>query len=148
VAPDGKLARRHVWPRGGRVTAGPFLRITADGDVRIGCVLDHRRLAWIDPERDGVLWVYPDKADTEIVGRPEIVGDLVVVADQAGRIVGLDPETGKPVGTGYQLQGSVTAAASPVAYGPDRLFVPLTDGAVLLPEVSRLRRGEDKAPAQ
>jgi outer membrane protein assembly factor BamB len=149
VAEGGKLTPRHKpWRPGGRVTAGPFLRGAADGDVRIGCVLDRRRLAWIDPELDQVLWVYPDKADTEIVGRPEVVGDLVVVADQAGRIVGLDPETGKPVGTGYQLQGSVTAAASPVAYGPDRLFVPLTDGAVLLPEVSRLRRGEDKAPAQ
>jgi outer membrane protein assembly factor BamB len=140
VAAGGKLEPVGNWLLNGRVTAGPFLRFTADGAERIGCVIDHKQLVWIDPKvTEKVLWRSPENPDAEIIGRPEVVGDLLVVADQSGKVVGLDETTGKPVGPGYTLRGSVAAAASPVAFGPYRLFVPLTDGAVLLPEVSRLR---------
>jgi hypothetical protein len=68
----------------------------------------------------------------EIVGQPQLVGDRVLVADESGRFVGLDPATGKPQGRSYTLRASVAPAVAPVAFGPDRAFAPLTDGTVLL----------------
>ena len=85
------------------------------------------------------MWKHPAKAAAHLVGRPRLVGGGLVVADESGRIVGLDPKTGEPAGKDYQLQGSAAPAASPVGFGADRLFVPLTDGTVLLPKVERIR---------
>ena len=77
-------------------------------------------------------------ADAALVGRPRLVDGLVVVADESGLIVGLDPATGK-AGPEYRLHGSTAPAASPVGFGADRLFVPLSDGTILLPPVGRIR---------
>ncbi len=38
-----------------------------------------------------------------------------------------------------RLPGSTLPAASPVGFGADRLFTPLSDGTVLLPLLSRMR---------
>jgi hypothetical protein len=73
------------------------------------------------------------------VGRPRLVGGMVVVADDSGLVVGLDPEKGTVVGKPLQLPGSTAPAASPVGFGDDRLFTPLSDGTVLLPPLKRLR---------
>ena len=73
------------------------------------------------------------------MGRPRLVGNLVVVGDESGRIVGLDPKTGEP-GPAFQLPGGAAPAASPVGYDAARLFVPLSDGTVLLPLVNNLRK--------
>ncbi len=133
VGPDGSLRPGRRWNVGGRVTAGPYLQ-TVDGATRIGCVVDGKRLAWIDPEKDGLLWTYPEKVGADLVGRPRLVGGLVVVADQAGRIVALNPETGRPAGGEVQLGGSAAPTGAPADFGGGRLFVPLTDGTVLLPK--------------
>ena len=59
-----------------------------------------------------------------------------------------DPATLLPVGLRYTLQAAVAPAATPLPYGADRLFVPLSDGTVLLPSrawfrpTSRARRIE------
>jgi hypothetical protein len=121
-----------TWRPAGRITAGPFVR---GGGV--GCVLDGRKLVWFDPGRDGQLWEADFRAD--IVGEPALIGCLLVVADQRGRVVGLEPRTGKEVGPGYQIQSHAAPVAAPIPYGADRLFVPLTDGTVLLVGQSRLR---------
>jgi hypothetical protein len=118
---------------GGHVTQGPFVR----GD-RVGCVVDRRRLAWIDPDKDEVLWTYTSGGE-EIVGSPHEVDHMLVVADRAGSYVGLDPATGRPLGPGYQLRANVAPGTSPVAFGPRRLFAPLSDGTVLLIALGRLR---------
>jgi outer membrane protein assembly factor BamB len=122
---------RH-WQVGGQVTAGPY---TADG--HIGCVVDQRRLVWIDPDKEE-FWHY-DSPGEGIVGRPQIVGGTIVVADLSGKIVGLDPADGKQRGEGYTLQASVSPAAAPVAFGPDEAFVHLTDGTVLLLPLDHFR---------
>jgi hypothetical protein len=145
AARAGQMTLQRKWSLGGAVTAGPYLQHQADGTVRIGCVVERRQLVWLDPERDKPLWTYPPQPGASLVGRPQLVGDLVVVADQRGRIVGLNPETGVPAGPGYTLQGSMTAAASPVAFG-DRLFTPLSDGTILLPPLRRLRHPLDGFP--
>jgi hypothetical protein len=74
-----------------------------------------------------------------IVGQPQLVGDCVLVADESGGFVGLDPATGEPRGKGYTLRASVAAAVAPVAFGPDRAFAPLTDGTVLLLSLRHFR---------
>jgi hypothetical protein len=158
------LVRIRSWSlegKGGKITAGPFVR-----DRWIGCVVDHRLLVWLDPARAEPVWEYhgqepPQVLGTStwallaatqgfgplaaaaalspermgrgaIVGQPQLVDDRVLVADESGRFVGLDPATGKPQGTGYTLRAAVAPAVAPVAFGPDRAFAPLTDGTVLL----------------
>ncbi len=118
-----RAARR--WTMSGRITAGPFAR-----GAGVGCVLEHRRLVWLDPEQIKPLWGVDFRGD--VVGQPELVGGVLVVADQRGQIQGLDPATGQPRGTGYTLKANVAPTAAPVAFGADRLFAPLTDGTVLL----------------
>ena len=74
-----------------------------------------------------------------IVGQPQLVEGLLIVADLSGRFLALDPVTGRPCGPGRVLQGSVAPAASPVAFGPGQVFAPLTDGTVLLLSLDELR---------
>jgi outer membrane protein assembly factor BamB len=125
------LSLAHTWELGGSVTAGPFLR-----GRYIGCVLDHNRLVWIDPEKKELQWEY--RASGDIVGRPALVEDLVVVCDEAGHFIGLDPLTGLRQGPGYTLKGAIAPAATPVAFGPGRAFAPLTDGTIMMLSLNHL----------
>jgi hypothetical protein len=126
------LTSMRRWELGGKITAGPFV----EGN-RVGCIVD-RSLVWIDPMKDGPpLWKYT--AQEEIVGRPQLIGGLLVVADRAGRFVGLDPATGQPAGKGYTLKASAAPAAGLVPFGKDRAFAALTDGTVLLLSLQHLR---------
>ncbi len=122
-----------TWPAGGKVTAGPFVR-----DGKVGCVVDRTKLVWIDPEKDQVLWQYRT-AGSGIVGRPQVAGGLVVVAELSGRIVGLNRASGKPAGPGYTLASSAAPAATPVAAGDREALVPLTDGTVFVLALDRLK---------
>jgi hypothetical protein len=138
VLPNGALVVRRTWPLGGLVTAGPFLRQT--GKVwRIGCIVERSRLVWIDPDIAGPAWSYATPGEDAIVGEPAVAGNLVVVADQSGLYVGVDVKTGKRIGPGYQLRGSIAPAASPMPFQKDRLLAPLSDGTLLLVTTERLR---------
>jgi outer membrane protein assembly factor BamB len=122
-----QLQNRSLWNVGGQISTGPFVR-----GQRIGCVVDRQRLVWIDPAQPKkVLWEYPFKGQ-QIVGQPQVVGGMVIVASEAGRFVGLDPDSGKPLGNGYTLKARAAPVATPVAYNADEAFVPLTDGSVFL----------------
>jgi hypothetical protein len=129
---QGLEEARH-WELGGKITTAPFVR-----GSRVGCVVDRRRLVWIDPEKKDPVWEYKSPGE-EIVGQPQLIENILVVADEAGRFVGLDPATGRPRAPGYTLKASVAPAASPVAFGPGRAFAPLTDGTVLLLSLHHLR---------
>jgi outer membrane protein assembly factor BamB len=122
------------WNLGGRLTAGPFLRTTPGALSRVGCVVEGTRLVWIDPRKGREVLEYRT-AGAAIVGEPQLVGGKLIVADQEGHIVALDPATLKPVGKGYVLPGSVAPAAAPVLFDDKTLFTPLTDGTVLLLEM-------------
>src|SRR5207253_7862957 len=108
-----------TWSLGGKITAGPLVR-----GKHLACVVDHRRLVWIDPGRADSAWEYTGVAD--IVGAPQVVGELVVLANAAGQFIGVEVATGRPRGS-YTLRTSAAAAVAPVAFGPDRLFAPLPD---------------------
>jgi PQQ-like domain len=161
VDANGSLIRRREWKLGGRITAGPFVRrqddtpriggvvgsvlpavqefLQAQGEgLRIGCIVDRRRLVWIDPQQDAVCWEH--SAAGAIVGQPEVADRLLVIADQSGRFTALDPRTGEKEGPGHALRGSIAPAAAPVSFGPNRLFAPLSDGTVLLLSLDQLRQ--------
>jgi hypothetical protein len=129
-----RLEEVQRWDLGGRITAGPFVR-----GNRVGCVVDGSRLAWIDPGRKEPLWEYKSRTAGPIVGEPQLVEDMLVVAHQSGRFVGLDPGTGKAHGPGFALQASAAPATSPAPFGAGRAFAPLTDGTVLLLDLRHLR---------
>jgi hypothetical protein len=133
VRPEGDLIPNGTWELRGRVTSAPFLRAAADGTPRIGCVVDGHRLAWLDPAKDGEpAWKY--EAAGEVVGQPQLVEGVLVVALRTGVFVGLDPANGQAKAEPVASPGGVAPAISPVAFGPGRVFAPLADGTILLPE--------------
>jgi hypothetical protein len=138
VRGGGALESKQTWDLRGQVTAGPFVRSAADGEPRIGCVVDGRRLVWLDPRKPEPEPVWEYQAKNTVIGQPQVVEGVLVVADQSGHIAGLDLATGRPVGPGHALRGSVVPAASPAAFGPQRLFVPLSDGTAVLLTMDRL----------
>jgi outer membrane protein assembly factor BamB len=128
-----KLKPLRRWKLPGKCTAGPFVR-----GGRLGCVVQGDTLVWLNPDNAEPEWTHRVEG-AAIVGQPQLVGDAVIVADQAGRIVALDPATGKPLGEGYTLQAIAVPAAAPLAYGKDRLFAPLSDGTVLVLPLDKLK---------
>jgi outer membrane protein assembly factor BamB len=122
------------WRPGGAVTAGPW----AVGD-RIAVVLDRHRLAWLDPDQDAPAWVTPIDGDG-VEAPPRLADGKLVVADLAGQFVALDPATGRALGAGYRHPAEVAPASAVAAFGPGRLFAPLTDGTVLLLPLADLER--------
>jgi outer membrane protein assembly factor BamB len=139
VTPEGALQPGLPWELKGNLTAGPFVQETPDGGWRIGCVLDRNRLLWIDPEKDQPLWTY-STGGPAIVGQPQQVEGMLVIALQSGRYVGIDPATGKAKGSGYLLRTSAAPAAVPMPFGPGRMFAPLSDGTALLLSVDLLKK--------
>ncbi len=130
---DG-LTTEHTWECGGRITAGPFLR-----GGHVGCVVDKNRLVWIDPTKDEKpVWQHKTAGEA-IVGEPQLIDDLLVVCDEGGRYVGLNPATGVAAGEGYRLKAVVAPAAAAVPFGKGRAFAPLTDGTRILLSQDRLR---------
>jgi outer membrane protein assembly factor BamB len=113
-----------TWQLPGKITAGPFAR----GRL-VYVIADRKKLFCIDPAKDNVLWNYEIPND-EIVGQPCLVGDMIVVASQNGKFVGLDPRNGQQRGPGYVLNASAAPTGTPVAAGPETALVPLTDGTV------------------
>jgi outer membrane protein assembly factor BamB len=129
---EGLTAPRRPWHLGGKITAGPFAR--GGGIV---CVVEGRKLVWLDPAKDEPLWWADFRGD--VVGAPQLIDGVLVVADQRGQIHALNPATGKAAGPGYSVLASAAPTAAPLPFGADRLLVPLTDGTVLLPSRHCLR---------
>ena len=118
----------------GKLTGGPF----QFGD-NILVIVDQNRLICLKPGDGEPLWEYQSEGDA-IVGQPRLIEDMVLVSNQSGQFVGLDPKTGKPLGKGYTLKANVSPACSPVAFGKNQAFAPLTDGTVLLLDLNQLRK--------
>lgn len=139
---DGGLEVKRTWDMGKPMTTGPFLCKLAGGGVRVGCLAgkDNSQLAWLDPDHAGVRWAYATPRGEAIVGTPRLADNVLLVADGAGRFVGLDVETGQAEGPGYALRGSVAPAAGPVPFGPGRLYASLSDGTALLLPLKYFRR--------
>jgi hypothetical protein len=122
-----------TW-RVGSVTAGPW-----EIGGRVVVVVERTKLVCLDPDRDEPAWTAAAPGDG-VEARPQLVDGRLVVADVAGVFVALDPATGKTQGTAYRHPAVVAPAAAAVAFGPGRLFAPLTDGSALLLPVADLTR--------
>jgi hypothetical protein len=133
IGGDVPMARR-TWQLSGAVTAGPW----AVGD-RLAMVVGRHTLALLDPNQDKPAWTAKVDGDG-IESPPRVVGERLVVADLSGRYMALDGATGRPIGAGYRHPAEVAPAASPVPFGPGRLFAPVTDGTVLLLPLADLDR--------
>jgi hypothetical protein len=48
---------------------------------------------------------------------------------------------------GYSLQGSVAPVATPVGFGTDQIFVPLSDGTITLLPITYFRKPKAAPPA-
>jgi hypothetical protein len=130
---DSNLRELQHWDLPGKVTSGPFAR-----GRHIGCIVEQRLLVWLEPGKQKPLWVF-EWQGAHIVGQPAEAGGMLVVALESGLFLGIDPATGKHLGDGYTLRASVAPSATPVPFGPDRVFAPLTDGTVLLLSLKRLK---------
>lgn len=136
VTGKGELAVKKTWAVGGVVTTGPFVGQTGNV-LRIGAVVERSRLVWIDPSGE-VLWNCRTADDDPIVGQPREADGMIVIADQSGLYIALDPKDGSKLGPGYRLRGSIAPVASPVAFGKDRFLAPLSDGTVMLLSAKKL----------
>ena len=143
VADDGALQQGLTWELKGNLTAGPFVRAAPGGGWRIGCVLDRRHLLWIDPAKSDPLWTFSTDGPA-IIGQPQWIEDMLVVALQSGRYIGIDPNSGQPKGPGYTLRTSAAPAATPMAFGAGRMFTPLSDGTALLLSVDLLKKANHR----
>jgi outer membrane protein assembly factor BamB len=118
------LTTEKSWKMQGKSISGFFV---CKGAICV--IVDRKKLICIDPAKDAILWQY-ETPDSEIVGQPSRIGDMVVVASSRGRFVGLDSSSGLPRGLGYVLNASAAPTGTPVAAGLETALVPLTDGTV------------------
>lgn len=129
-----RVVKERKWSMPGEITAGPFFV-----GQNVYVIVERNRLFRIDLNAPALGPEYKCEGEA-IIGQPQLIEGMLVVADQSGRFVGLDPLTLKPHGQGYKMHASVGPAASPVAFGPDLAFAPLTDGTVLLLSLAQLRQ--------
>lgn len=112
---------------GSPITAGPFARPDAAGNMWFGCVIGHNRLAWFNPSQPGPAWTFAVPDGAGLVGLPQRIGDQLLLATQTGRILQVDAKTGQPIGTPTLLPDTMTPSATPIPLNSQRLLVPLTD---------------------
>jgi hypothetical protein len=120
------------WRMAGKITAGPFFL-----GPGLAVVVEGKRLIWLDQNLDRPVWEYGFVAP--VVGAPVWGDKVVIVGDQAGTFVALDPASGRPAGKGYTLRANVAPATTPIALDDGRLLVPLCDGTAILLPLERLR---------
>lgn len=120
----------------GRQRVAYAVGVRAEGADRA----ETRAVVGLDPDRDAVLWVArsSDDAGGVLVGSPQPAGDgRWLVTDLAGRVLVLDPATGKPAVTiDVGLPGAVPGSAA-VTAAPGRVLCPLSDGSaavIVLPQ--------------
>ena len=107
--------------------------------TRILVVVDQTLLLCLDPDSPRTpKWRFKSKGDG-IASAPRRRGDVLILADLAGRFEAINATTGASAGPSYPA-GSLpaAAAAAPAEFGPDRLFAPLSDGTVLLIPLDKL----------
>jgi hypothetical protein len=129
------LARRDL---GGRVTSGPFL-LPGEG-ARAAFLVERRHLVVWDALAETRHWRHPTlhhfSAYADLIGLPQLSGSVLLVADESGRITALKPANLEPLDDVRTPPGTAPLTA-PLTVGANRLFVPLSDGTVWLPERPR-----------
>ncbi|MFO0864269.1 MAG: PQQ-binding-like beta-propeller repeat protein [Gemmataceae bacterium] len=118
-----RIIPKRTWRTEGLPTAGPYVV-----GNEFAVVADRKRLIWLDAEQDAPRW--QREFDAEIAGSPLRIGNDVIVADLAGRVWQLDPQTGdarndRPA---FVLRGAAAPAVGPIALDNQRVLLILDDG--------------------
>lgn len=124
-----RLEVERTWRLGGSgkaITAGPELL----GDLLL-IEVDGKSLIALHPDREAPAWQF-DLPDGKWIGLPCEFASQLAAADTLGRIWNLSAQTGRPAAAvGCLLPAGMVAAAGPVAWSANRLFVPLADGTAI-----------------
>ena len=102
-----------------------------------GVIVGKKRLVWLEPDKEQPAWEYGFVAP--VVGQPECIDNMLVVADLQGNILGLDPRSGDPLGPGYRLKANEAPTATPLGFGTGQVFIPLMDGTAMVLPLAKLR---------
>jgi outer membrane protein assembly factor BamB len=116
------------------ITAGPWVI----GD-RAFVVVEGKKLIAIDQSAEKPGWNFSTPGDG-ISFAPTLIDGKLVIADQSGSFLALDPTSGHVVGRGFRHPAAVAPTASPVDFGSGRFLVTLTDGSALVMPVADLTK--------
>src|SRR5262249_31663971 len=95
----------------------------------VGCVVDRRRLVWINPASAIPAWQFPNPAEGAqfqepgegILGQPQLISEALILADLSGQFIALNPTTGRRLGKGYVLQARPRRQQPQFRLAPDEL---------------------------
>ncbi|MBX9680776.1 MAG: PQQ-binding-like beta-propeller repeat protein [Gemmataceae bacterium] len=118
-----RILPKRTWKIDGLPTAGPY---AAGSDFAL--IVDRKRLVWMDAERDPARW--QRDFDAELAGGPLRMGADIIVADLAGRVWRLDPQTGDPRDDrpAFVSRSAAAPAVGPIPLDGQRILLILDDG--------------------
>ena len=127
------LGTSKQWSVKGHITKGPF-RVCAEG---IGCIVDGKRLWWINSVDDEEGKVYGGNDVAAIIGEATTIGDDLLIAvlkrdSGLGMLANyswIDLTNGKLLHA-ERLPEGLAPSTSAIAFGKNRAFAPLSDGTV------------------
>lgn len=127
------LGTSKQWNLKGTITKGPF-RLGADG---VGCIVDGKKLWWVNSVEDDEGRFYTDSAIASIIGEGVTIGDDILLA-----VLKKDPSTGMLASYLWINQASgklvqaeklpegLAPSSGPTILGKNWAFAPLSDGTV------------------
>ena len=127
------LGTSKQWTVKGNITRGPF-RVGAEG---VGCIVDGRKLWWINTVDDEEGKLYGSGDVASIIGEATTIGnDLLIAVLKRDSSLGMlanyawiDLATGKLLHS-EKLPEGLAPSSSAIALGKNRAFAPLSDGTV------------------
>lgn len=123
LAEGDRILPKRTWKIDGLPTGGPY---AAGADFAL--IVDRKRLVWIDAEQDTPRW--QRDFDAELAGSPLRMGNDIIVADLAGRVWRLDPQTGDPRDDrpAFVSRSAAAPAVGPILLDDQRVLLILDDG--------------------
>lgn len=127
------LGTSKQWNLKGAITKGPF-RLGTEG---VGCIVDGKKLWWINSVEDEEGRFYTDPAIASIIGDGVTIGDDILLA-----VLKKDPSTGMlasylwiDLSSGKLVQAEklpegLAPSSGPTVLGKNWAFAPLSDGTV------------------
>ncbi len=127
------LGTSKQWNLKGAITKGPF-RLGAEG---VGCIVDGKKLWWLNSAEEEEGKVFSDAATVSIIGDAATIGDDILLAvlkkDPASGMLSsylwIDQSSGKLIHAETMPEG-LAPSSGPSALGKNWAFAPLSDGTV------------------
>src|SRR5262249_35137917 len=127
------LGTSKQWNLKGTITKGPF-PMGAEG---VGCIVDGKKLWWLNSAEDEEGKVFSDASTVSIIGDAATIGDDILLAvlkkDAASGMLSsylwIDQSSGKLIHAETMPEG-LAPSSGPSALGKNWAFAPLSDGTV------------------